>query len=85
MDVEKDVCMACQSGLSVAADADDRRAEAFQMREEVEEFGRFTAVAEQDRQIAGIDDTEVAVHGLGGVQEEGRGAGAGQRRGAGGV
>ena len=49
--------------------------------EQPEDLVGLAAVGQRDDDVAGLDDAEVAVNRFGGMEEEGRGAGAGQRRG----
>ncbi len=59
----------------------ERGAEALQRLEQPREFLGLAAVRQRDHDVARLDHAEVAVHGLGRVQEEGGRAGARERRG----
>ena len=61
MHIEHYIGVLCQGGLHSTGDGDDRNAEALQMRQQIEQFGGFTAIAQHDRQIVRINDSQVAM------------------------
>ena len=81
MHIQHDIRIFRQRGLQTAGDGDHGNAEALQMRQQIEQFRGFPAVAEQDRQIAVINDAKVAMQRVADIQQHGRGPGAVQRGG----
>ncbi len=74
--VEDDVGLLGEEGVGVADDGDEWVAEVFDEGYEYLDFWGVAALGEADDDIAGLYHAEVAVDGVGGVHEEGRGAGA---------
>ena len=67
--------------LRVAGHHDERHAEPLQMRHQHDELGRLAGVGDGEHDVGARDHAEIAVARLGGMQEEGGRAGAGERRG----
>ena len=67
-----------QRGIAAAGHGDQFHIEAGQRRKDVEEFGRLTAVAEGEDDVAVGDQPEVAVEGVEGIEDNGGGTRAGQ-------
>ena len=80
-DVEDHVGLGRQRRLRVADDRDDGRLEGAQHRDEADELGGRARAREKDDRVAGLQDAEVAVHRVGGVEEDGGRARAAERRG----
>jgi hypothetical protein len=78
---ERDIGHARERALGPAGDGDERECEAARVGGDVGEFGRLAAVGEREHGIAGDDHAEVAMRGLGGVDEDRRRAGGGERGG----
>ena len=63
---------------ALAGEGDERHAQALQMGQQEHELGRLAGIGQGEQHIRARDHAQVAVAGLGRVQEERRGAGAGQ-------
>ena len=74
-EVEREICGAGEGGGGVAAESDEREVEAMGDRKEGEEFFGFAAGGEKEEGVRGGEHAEVAVEGLGGVEEVGGGSG----------
>ena len=68
-----------QRRLRVPGHRDQPRADPTNRLEQPDELVRLAAVGQREHHVVGLDDAEVAVNGLGGVQEDRRRAGARQR------
>ena len=79
--VEEDVACLCQSRSAASADGDESGVEAFESGKQPEKLLGFTAIGERENGIARGEHAEVAVDGLGCVQEVGGRAGGAQRGG----
>ena len=62
----------------IAGEGDQRRAQPLDQRQQGEEFVGFARVGQRHHHVLGGDHAHVAVAGLGGMDEKGRGARAGQ-------
>src|SRR5215831_18223495 len=76
--IDQNIHLGSQRRGWVADDSDQRRAEIAKDGDEADQFGRNAAVGDEYRGIAGGVDAEVAMEGVGGVQEDGRCARAAQ-------
>jgi len=74
--VEHDVGLLGEEGLGIADDGDEFVAEVLDEGNEDFDFGGVAAFGDADHHVGGLDHAEVAMDGVGGVHEEGRGAGA---------
>src|SRR5206468_870342 len=79
--VEDDVRAAREGRLEVAADGNQREAEAARQRQEAQHLGALAAVRDREQYVAAHERAEIAVAALAGVQEEGGRAGRGERGG----
>lgn len=77
--VEGEVHHAGAGAVEAAGHEDGGRADRLDGGNDVEEFTGFAAVAVQKNDILRRDHAEIAVHGLGGMKEKGRGSGGGER------
>lgn len=73
--VEDDVGFMGEEGVGVADDSYETVAEVFDERHKDLDFGGVAGFGDADDDVARADHAEVAVDGVGGVEEEGRGAG----------
>ena len=69
-DVQDNVGLGRQRGLDVADDGDERRLERTQRGQQADEFGRGAGARDKDHRVAGLQDAEIAVHRISGVQED---------------
>ena len=79
VDGEGVVGTCCERRLQVARDGNDAAADAVDGVDDIENLVGLTAVADEHRHIVGGNHTKVAVHGLGSIDEDGRGARGGER------
>src|SRR5213080_2207199 len=79
--VEDDVRAAREGRVEVAAEGDEREAQAARHRQEAQHLGALAAVRDREQQVAADERAQVAVAALAGVQEEGGRAGRGERGG----
>ena len=79
--VEMDVGLARQGRVRIAGHRDQLGALALDQRHDRQQFGALAGIGQRDHDVVARDHAEIAVAGFGGMDEEGRGAGAGQRRG----
>jgi len=79
--IERHVAEARQFRVQPAEDADARDARFLKAAGQAEEFARRAAARDQDGHVAGLDQAEVAVLGLGRVEKHGRDAGGTERGG----
>ena len=79
--VERDVGGLGERRRGIAGDGDEPRAEAADRFEQPQQLLGLAAVRERNHHVVVADGAEIAVRGLGGVQEPGRRAGARQRGG----
>ena len=76
--IEDDVRVLGKGGIQGAGQGDDAHAGALENGQQVDELVRFAGVGQREDGVFGLEQAEVAVHGLGGVQNVGRRAGAGE-------
>ena len=76
-----DVRLGGERRLSIADDRDERGLEGAEDRDQADQLGRRARTRKQDDRVAGLQDAEIAMHRVGGVQEDGRRARAAERRG----
>ena len=79
--VEAEVGRPAQGRVGVAGQHHQRQRQPLDVLEEAEDLRGFAGVGEGHDHVARGQHAQVAVDGLGGVQKEGRGAGAGERGG----
>src|SRR5439155_364177 len=79
--VEDDVRAAREGRVEVAAEGDEREAQAARHRQEAQHLGALAAVRDREQHVAAHERAEIAVAALAGVQEEGGRAGRGERGG----
>jgi hypothetical protein len=76
--VEDHVGFLGERGVAIAEEGDQRAAEGAEGGQEMEQFGGGAGAGEEEDGIAGREDADVAVDGLGGVEEDGGQAGGGE-------
>jgi hypothetical protein len=79
--VEVYVRLACQGGSRVAGHGNELRTPTLDDRHDGEQLRTFAGIGQGDQHVMVGDHAEIAVAGLAGMDEEGRGAGAGHGRG----
>src|SRR5437773_264411 len=79
--VEDDIRAAREGRVEVAAEGDEREAQAARHRQEAQHLGALAAVRDREQHVAAHERAEIAVAALAGVQEEGGRAGRGERGG----
>ncbi len=70
-----------QVRLRIAGDRDDGHAEPRQVRNQQQHFGGFAGIGDGQQHVVARDHADVAMAGFGGVHEERRSAGGGERGG----
>ena len=79
--VQDHVRMGRQGRLLGTGEGDDLDPKSLQGRQQVDQFLRLPGIAEGEHHVAVVEDPEVPVQGIHGVENDGRGAGAAERRG----
>jgi len=75
-DREDKVGVLSQGGLRITGDGDQVGVESFQYGKKVGDFFGFAGIAEDEKEIAVVDQAEVAVKGIDGIEDHTGGAGA---------
>ncbi len=76
--IQQNVQMRGERRGGAAQNADERRTEFAQQRHQRQQFAGRAVLGDQDRRVARRVDAQVAMHGLGGMQEHRGGTGAAQ-------
>ena len=76
--IQRHVCRFSQSGLHIARESDDRRADKLQKWDNGNQLATRATIGNGDHQITLLDHAQVAMYAFSGMEEDGRRACAGQ-------